>query len=170
MLRDEVLLHLRGAQASSRDEELGGQNANSGLQYRPSGPEMDNPVDSENARIATVAQVEQLQWLRQGDEYETTVLSGDPEKSGDFYVMRYRILIACDVAPHWHPEDEHATVIASEISLGFGEKFSADALRSLKAGSYALIPRQQPHFTHYAAGSVVQVHGIGPLVVNYIDP
>src|SRR5215469_18568046 len=90
----------------------------------------------------TILPLEEIRSVRHGDEYETTVLSGDPEKSGDFYVMRYLILIACDVAPHWHPEDEHATVIASEISLGFGEKFSADALRSLKAGSYALIPRQ----------------------------
>jgi quercetin dioxygenase-like cupin family protein len=108
--------------------------------------------------------------VRYGDEYETTVLLGDPETPGDFYVMRYRTLIACDVPAHWHPEDEHVTVIAGEVSLGFGEKFLVEALRQLAAGSYALIPRKQPHFTRYAAGSVVQVHGIGPLVVNYLEP
>lgn len=39
----------------------------------------------------------------------------------------------------------------------------------LAAGSYALIPRRQPHFTRHAAGTIVQVQGIGPLVINYLD-
>ena len=81
----------------------------------------------------TILPLEEIRSVRHGDEYESTVLSGDPEKPGDFYVMRYRILIACDVA---HPEDEHATVIAGEISLGLGEKFLTEALQPLKAGSY----------------------------------
>jgi hypothetical protein len=85
------------------------------------------------------------------------------------YVMRYRVLVVCDVPAHWHPEDEHVTVIAGEVSLGFGETFSADVLRPLTAGSYALIPRRQPHFTRYAAGTIVQVHGVGPLVINYLN-
>ena len=131
---------------------------------------MENPFASERGRCAMVTPVEQLHWVRHGDDYATAVLSGDPEKAGDFYVMRYRVLIACDVPPHWHPEDEHATVIVGEISLGLGEKFLMEALRQLTAGSYALIPRTLPHFARYAAGSIVQVHGIGPLVINYIEP
>lgn len=126
-------------------------------------------LDLERGRESTLSPVEQLHWVRHGNEYETAVLSGDPEQPGSFYVMRYRVLIACDVPPHWHPEDEHATVISGEISLGLGEKFLADALRPLTAGSYALIPRRQPHFTRYSAGSIVQVHGLGPLVVNYLE-
>lgn len=93
---------------------------------------MNRSSDSEEKRAATVAAVEQLHWVRDGDEYETAILSGDPEKPGGFYVMRYRILVACDVAPHWHPEDEHATVIAGEISLGLGQKFLAAELRLCK--------------------------------------
>jgi quercetin dioxygenase-like cupin family protein len=129
---------------------------------------MENSGNPERGRDATLAPVEQLHWVRHGDEYETAVLSGDPERPGDSYVMRYRVLVACDVPPHSHPEDEHATVIAGEISVGLGRKFLADALRPLTAGSYALIPRNLPHFTRYAAGTIVQVHGIGPLVVNYL--
>ena len=128
------------------------------------GNEMKNSVHN-----LTVAPVENLVWVAHSDQYETAILSGDPEQVGDFYVMRYRILAACDVPPHWHPEDEHATVIAGEISLGLGEKFAAESLRSLKAGSYALIPRNQPHFTRYSAGTIVQVHGVGPLVINYVE-
>jgi len=113
--------------------------------------------------------VERLGWVRQNDECESSVLFGNPFTSGGLYVMRYRVLVACDVPAHWHPEDEHVTVIAGEVSLGFGERFSAVVLRLLGAGSYALIPRKQPHFTRHAAGTIVQVHGIGPLLINYVD-
>lgn len=129
------------------------------------GNEMKN-----SAHNLTVAPVENLFWVAHGDHMRLpSFLFGDPEQIGDFYVMRYRILAACDVPPHWHPEDEHATVIAGEISLGLGEKFVGESLRSLKAGSYALIPRNQPHFTRYSAGTIVQVHGVGPLVINYVE-
>ncbi len=143
--------------------------AQSGITIVLVGVEMDHSSGSEPGRGATLTPVEQLHWVRHGNEYEAAVLSGDPEQPGSFYVTRYRVLIACDVPPHWHPEDEHATVISGEISLGLGEKFRADALRPLTAGSYALIPRRQPHFTRYTAGSIVQVHGLGPLVVNYLE-
>ena len=79
-------------------------------------------------------------------------------------------LVVCDVPAHQHPQDEHVTVIAGEVSLGFGERFSANDLRRLAAGSYAMIPRERPHFTRYTAGTIVQVHGIGPLIINYVHP
>ena len=90
---------------------------------------MESPFASERGREATITPAEHLHWARHGDGHETAVLSGDRENPGDFCVMRYRVLIACDVPPHWHPEDEHATVIAGEISLGLGKKFLVEALR-----------------------------------------
>jgi hypothetical protein len=131
---------------------------------------MGNLSDPERRREARLTPVEQLRWIRYDNEYEKAVLSGDPGEPGSFYVMRYRVLIACDVPPHWHPEDEHATVISGEIAIGLGKSFLAEALCPLAVGSYALIPRERPHFTRYAAGTIVQVHGLGPLVVNYLEP
>src|SRR5262249_16132117 len=121
-------------------------------------------------RDVTLTPTEELRWVRYDNEYEKAIFSGDAEQPGSFNVMRYRVLIACDVRPHWHPEDEHVTVISGEISVGLGKKFLAAALRPLTAGSYALIPCKQPHFTHYVADTIVQVHGIGPLLVTYLEP
>jgi len=67
------------------------------------GVEMEHssgPERGHEATEATLTPVEQLHWVRHGHEYETAVLSGDPEQPGSFYVMRYRVLIACDVPPH----------------------------------------------------------------------
>ena len=51
------------------------------------GVEMDHSSGSEPGREATLTPVEQLHWVRHGNEYETAVLSGDPEQPGSFYVM-----------------------------------------------------------------------------------
>jgi hypothetical protein len=38
-------------------------------------------------------------------------LSGDPSKPGEPYVFRARLPDGYRVPPHWHPMDEHVTVI-----------------------------------------------------------
>jgi len=131
---------------------------------------MGNPINSEQARAAILIPPDDVRWVRHGDENESAVLLGNPDTPGDFYVMRYRTLVASDVPAHWHPQDEHVTVIAGEVSLGFGERFSPNDLRPLAAGSYVMIPRERPHFTRYTAGTIVQVNGIGPLTINYVHP
>src|SRR5262249_40595292 len=65
-------------------------------------------------RDVTLTPTEELRWVRYDNEYEKAIFSGDAEQPGSFNVMRYRVLIACDVRPHWHPEDEHVTVISGE--------------------------------------------------------
>src|SRR5258708_29034207 len=93
---------------------------------------MENANHSES-HGAILIPAEDLGWVRQNDECETAVLLGNPDTSGGLYVMRYRVLVGCDISAHWHPEDEHVTVIAGEVSLGFGKKFSADVLRPLES-------------------------------------
>jgi hypothetical protein len=116
-----------------------------------------------------VIPAEKLSWIRHDIEYETAALSGEPQQPGSLYALRYRTTVSCDVPAHWHPEDEHVTVIAGEFRLGFGEIFSIDALRPLVPGSCALVPHHQAHFARYGPGAIVQVHGIGPLTINYIE-
>jgi anti-sigma factor ChrR (cupin superfamily) len=53
---------------------------------------------------------------------QMTVLSGDPSKSGLFSV-RLKIPDGGKVAPHWHPTDEHVTVIEGTFAAGMGDKF-----------------------------------------------
>jgi hypothetical protein len=78
-----------------------------------------------------VIPAEKLSWIRHDIEYETAALSGETQQPGSLYALRYRTTVSCDVPAHWHPEDEHVTVIAGEFRLGFGEIFSIDALRPL---------------------------------------
>jgi hypothetical protein len=74
------------------------------------------------------------------------------------------------IAPHWHPTDEHVTVISGTFALGMGEKFDNAALKSLSAGGYGLMPAEMRHFAMAKSAATVQVHGVGPFALNYVNP
>jgi quercetin dioxygenase-like cupin family protein len=89
------------------------------------------------------------------------VLSGDPGKPGPFAV-RLRMPAGYKIAPHWHPTDEHVTVVSGTFSLGMGEKFDAKATKELAAGGYALMPAEARHFAWTRGGATVQYTAWGP--------
>ncbi len=99
------------------------------------------------------------------------VLSGDPEKAGPF-VIRIRQPARAKVPPHWHPTDEHVTVVKGTMYFAMGEKFRKRGARELPAGSYLLLPAKMPHFAWTArkGESIVQVHGMGPFQIIYVNP
>lgn len=98
------------------------------------------------------------------------VLEGDPSKPGAPYTLRAKVPDGYSVPPHWHPMDEKVTVIQGMMRLGMGEKFDAAKLRNLPAGSYALLPKSEPHFNQYQGETIIQLHGIGPYDINYVNP
>ena len=75
---------------------------------------------------------------------ERALLSGDPDKPGSPFVFRIKLPDGAKVAPHWHPVDEHVTVISGTFLYGVGEKFDESALRELPPGSYAFMPKKTP--------------------------
>jgi hypothetical protein len=97
------------------------------------------------------------------------VLDGDPSKPGAPYTFRARLPDGYSVPPHTHPVDEHVTVIRGTILLGMGETFDRVKLRELPAGSYARLPKGEPHFNLYKGETIVQFHGIGPYDINYVN-
>jgi len=98
------------------------------------------------------------------------VLSGDSFKAGTF-VIRLKIPAGGKVAAHWHPTDEHVTVLEGTFSAGMGDKFSDGGLHDFPTGSYILMPKTMHHFAMAKGGeAVVQIQAQGPFVVNYVDP
>lgn len=97
------------------------------------------------------------------------VVSGDPTKTGPF-VIRLKFPADYKIAPHWHPTDEHVTVLVGTMALGMGEKFDQAAMKELPAGSYGMLPAEMRHFAMAKTATTIQVHGMGPFVVNYVNP
>jgi quercetin dioxygenase-like cupin family protein len=104
-----------------------------------------------------------------GRGVKAAVLAGDPEKPGPF-VLRIKSPAGAKVPPHWHPGDEHVTVVSGTFAVGMGDVFDAKKLTALPPGSYALLPRDMHHFAQSRTATVVQVHGMGPFQVNFVNP
>lgn len=100
---------------------------------------------------------------------KVAVLEGDPAKEGPF-AMRLKMPDGYVIPPHWHPKVERLTVISGTFGLGMGEKFDSAALRLMPAGSYGYWPAGMRHFVRVRGETVVQLHGIGPWQITYLDP
>ena len=98
-----------------------------------------------------------------------SVVSGDPSKEG-LFVLRLKMPAGYRINPHWHPTDEHVTVISGTFSLGMGETFDKATMTELPPGGYALLPAQMRHFAMAKTAATVQVHGMGPFQLTYVNP
>jgi quercetin dioxygenase-like cupin family protein len=91
------------------------------------------------------------------------VLSGEPDKPGPF-VLRIKMTDGVVIPPHWHPEDENITVIDGTFLMGMGDKLDKSAMTDMPAGSFATMPKGMHHFVSCRGATLVQLHGMGPLV------
>jgi quercetin dioxygenase-like cupin family protein len=97
------------------------------------------------------------------------VLLGSPAKDGPF-VIRLKFPSGFIVPPHRHSKDEVVTVISGQFVITPGEKVDRAAMKSLPAGSFFHMPAGMAHYAWAESESVVQVSGMGPFDVIYIDP
>jgi hypothetical protein len=97
------------------------------------------------------------------------VLTGDPSKAVP-YVIRAKLPDGYKVPPHWHPSDENVTVIKGTLLVGKGDKFNPDASEALPAGSFVRMPKEMRHFAWAKGETIIQVHGVGPFEINYLNP
>ena len=98
---------------------------------------------------------------------DVEILFGDPDLTGEPFVIRIRELAGGIIPPHKHPVDEHITVLQGTLYFGVGEKFDRAVMKELKAGSYAFIPKGTTMFGYTPEAAVVQVHGVGPFHIHW---
>jgi quercetin dioxygenase-like cupin family protein len=100
---------------------------------------------------------------------KAAVLEGDPKVEGPF-AMRLSFPDGYRIPPHFHPAAERVTVIKGDFRLGMGDKFDQSALKSLPAGSYVSMKPGTRHFAQADGNTVVQVNGVGPWKLTYVNP
>jgi ketosteroid isomerase-like protein len=96
------------------------------------------------------------------------VVSGDPTQAQPF-VIRAQIPAGYKIAPHWHPTEENLTVLSGTVSLGMGETFDQPAMKDLSTGGFTAIPADMRHSFMAKTAATIQVHGMGPFAVNYVN-
>lgn len=97
------------------------------------------------------------------------VLEGDPTKEGPF-TMRVVLPDGFRINPHTHPKVEHVTVIAGTFNLGMGATFDQSTTMAMPAGTFGHWPAGMQHFAWAKGETVIQLHGVGPWTINYVNP
>ena len=100
---------------------------------------------------------------------QAAVLLGSPAKEGPF-VIRLKFPAGYTVPPHRHSKDEFVTVMSGKFVAAHGEKVDRASLKFLPPGSFVHLPAGMPHYAVAEVESVVQINGVGPFDVIYIDP
>ena len=119
----------------------------------------------------SLATPDDLKWVQIRPGNEMAVVYGDPGKAGEMYAVRFRFADGFKVPAHWHPQDEHATVLQGTLLLGMGTKWDAGLLATtMTTGSYIFVPKDMPHFAQAKGETILQAHGIGPFQIIYANP
>lgn len=117
------------------------------------------------------AQAPELQWgpappfFPAGARF--TVVQGDPSANG-IYTVRLDMPSGYVIAPHFHPTDEHITVISGRFLVGMGDSADFSHPVTLNAGGFITAGANMHHFARAQGRTVVQVHGQGPFSITYV--
>jgi quercetin dioxygenase-like cupin family protein len=86
------------------------------------------------------------------------------------FTFRLKFPANYQIPAHWHPAIEHVTVISGTFNMGTGDKLDQSATKALSAGSVAIMQPKTNHFAWTNQDTVVQVHGVGPWAITYVNP
>jgi quercetin dioxygenase-like cupin family protein len=99
---------------------------------------------------------------------EIAVLLGSPAEEGPF-VIRLKFPADYEVPPHRHSKEEHVTVISGAFGMSTGEMHDRAMAPLLPVGSFVRIPADEAHFAWTDRETVVQINGMGPFGVEYVN-
>jgi quercetin dioxygenase-like cupin family protein len=97
------------------------------------------------------------------------VKKGNPEKSGAF-TIGIKMPAGYSVPPHWHPTDEHVTVVSGKVAYGMSDRMSRTAAQGLSAGGKVVMKAKEHHWVMTADGAEVEVSAMGPFKITYVNP
>jgi quercetin dioxygenase-like cupin family protein len=97
------------------------------------------------------------------------VIYGDPAKPAQ-YVLRGKMPAGYKIPPHFHSKDELVTVISGVAQMGMGDKVDPKEAKQLPQGSFTMLPAREHHYLVAKTALVVEVTGMGPFDIVYINP
>ena len=86
------------------------------------------------------------------------------------FTFRLKFPANYQIPAHWHPAIEHVTVISGAFHMGAGDKLDQSKSKALHAGSVAVMQPKTNHFGWTQEETIVQVHGVGPWAITYVNP
>jgi quercetin dioxygenase-like cupin family protein len=124
----------------------------------------------ENAPSHKIVHFGDLKWTPIMKGCDLAPVSGNPNAVGEPFVLRIRCADGTKIPAHWHPTDEHLTVLKGTFLVGVGETFDETKLQTMNIGNFITMPKEMKHFAMVKGENIVQIHGSGPFKVNWVNP
>ncbi len=124
----------------------------------------------EGAEARKIVHFGDLKWTPIMKGCDLAPVSGDANVEGAPFVLRIRCADGIKLPAHWHPTDEHLTVLKGTFLVGMGESFDEAKLQTMNFGNFLTMPKEMRHFGLCKGETIVQVHGAGPFKVNWVNP
>jgi len=96
------------------------------------------------------------------------VLQGDPSQTA-LFTVRLDLPDGYRLPPHFHPTDEHVTVITGTFLVGMGDSLDLSKMMALPAGAFITAGANQHHYAVARGHTIVQVHAMGPFALTYVN-
>jgi anti-sigma factor ChrR (cupin superfamily) len=134
---------------------------------KPAPTKTETPAATAEAFIGTP---DKIKWVQFAPGVEYGPVHGNCDKPGAPCVFQLRFAAGGKIPTHWHPVDENVTVISGTFMAGMGDSYDESKMMTLPVGTYVFMPRRMHHFAGTKDGALVQVHGVGPFKINYVNP
>ena len=86
------------------------------------------------------------------------------------FTARLKLPADYKIPAHSHPVIEHVTVMSGTFNMGTGDKLDPSKTKALSAGSVAIMQPKTTHFAWTKDETIIQIHGVGPWAINYVNP
>ena len=133
-------------------------------------PAMHGQEKKDNPEPPKIMHFGDLKWTPIIKGCDLATVSGDPSADGAPFVVRLRCVDGAKIPAHWHPTDENVTVLKGTFLAGMGETFDETKLTTMNVGNFVTMPKEMRHFAMSKGDTIVQVHGMGPFKVNWVNP
>lgn len=86
------------------------------------------------------------------------------------FTVRLRFPANYKLPAHWHPAIERVTVLSGTFNMGVGDELDPQKTTPLAPGSIAIMQPKTTHFAWTNEETVVQLNGVGPWGITYVNP
>ena len=129
------------------------------------------PTNAQHLLDHQMTASEELKWapLSAMPGAQIAIIQGPMNEEKPF-IIRIKFPAGAKVPAHSHSAIEHATVLSGVLNMGTGDKLDTSKTRPLGPGSVSIMQVGTNHFAWFGEETVLQVHGVGPWTVTYVNP
>ena len=101
---------------------------------------------------------------------QAALIAGNPASTSGTFTIRAKMPANYKIMPHFHPADEHVTVLEGKCYMGMGDKFDEKTATLLPTGAFAVMNAGSHHYFFTKEPCIIQVHGSVPWGITYVNP